>query len=270
MTAHLFAELDDRLLALLRSLSHDDWRRPTIVPKWNVHQVAAHMLDTALRRLSFGRDQSAGRLAPSSDAELADLVNGLNAQGVDVYGRLSPRMLISLSEVTLPQLHDYFLSLDPFAPSRIPVSWAGESESQNWFDIARELTERWHHQQQIRLAVDRPGIMTPRLYRPVLDCFMRGLPYGYRSVEAPEGVFVEVTVSGDCGGTWWLHRQPDRWSLVTRPDSSHVASRTIVPQDIAWRVFTRGIDRAQARGHTTIIGDQRLGLGVLGILAIVG
>ena len=61
-----------------------------------------------------------------------------------------------------------------------PVSWAGEQESANWFDIAREFTERWHHQQQIRLAVEKPGIMTREFYYPVLDCFMRALPYSYR------------------------------------------------------------------------------------------
>src|SRR5688572_32295034 len=45
------------------------------------------------------------------------------------------------------------------------------------FDTAREFTERWHHQQQIRLATNRPGIMTRELYYPVLDCFMRALPF---------------------------------------------------------------------------------------------
>jgi len=40
----------------------------------------------------------------------------------------------------------------------------------------RELTERWHHQQQIRQATGRAGIMTPELYHPALDCFMRRLP----------------------------------------------------------------------------------------------
>ena len=53
-----------------------------------------------------------------------------------------------------------------------------------WFDNARELTERWHHQEQIRLATNRPGIMTPLLYHPVLDTFLRGLPHAYREVTA--------------------------------------------------------------------------------------
>ena len=271
LTAHLFADLDARLLELLRSLSPDDWGRPTVVPKWNVRQVTAHLLDTALRRLSFARDEGGALAANSlSDRGLANLVNRMNAQGVEVYGRLSPPVLISLMEVMLPQLHHYFLSLDPLAPALIGVSWAGESASQNWFDIARELTERWHHQQQIRLALDRPGIMTPTLYAPVLECFMRGLPHAYGDLAAPAGVTVEITISGDCGGTWWLERQADRWSLVGQRAYADIVARTIVPQDIAWLVFTRGIDRAEALGRTSTVGDERLGRGVLNMLAIVG
>jgi hypothetical protein len=89
-------------------------------------------------------------------------------------------------------------SLDPFAPAVFNVSWAGEKQSLNWFDTARGLTERWHHQQQIRLATNRPSLLEPELYRPVLDCFMRGLPYLYGDVEAPRGTLVLVQVSGQC------------------------------------------------------------------------
>jgi uncharacterized protein (TIGR03083 family) len=271
LTAHLFPELDARLLELLRSLTDDEWMRATIVPKWNVKQIAAHLLDTALRRLTFGRDASGPRNSKLlTGGELTDLVNRLNAEGVEVYGRLSAPVLIALSEVALSQLHRYLQSLDPFAPAAFPVSWAGESESQNWFDIARELTERWHHQQQIRLSVDQPGIMTPALYSPVLDCFMRGLPHAYRDVEAPAGATVEVAILGECGGTWWLQRQPDRWSLVNRAAATDIVVKTTMPQEIAWRVFTKGIDRFEARRQTTIAGDERLGGAVLGVVAIVG
>ena len=56
LTAHLFPALDARLVELLRGLTPDDWNRPTIAPRWTVKDVAAHLLDTLLRRLSFGRD----------------------------------------------------------------------------------------------------------------------------------------------------------------------------------------------------------------------
>ena len=122
--------------------------------------------------------------SPQIDAsfDLVAFINRLNQEGVTIYGRLSPPVLISLMELASRESVAYHQSLDPFAPAKFGVSWAGEESSLNWFDTARELTERWHHQQQIRLAVNRPGILTQELYHPVLDCFMRALPYTYREI----------------------------------------------------------------------------------------
>ena len=271
VTAPLFEELDDKLIDLLESMNERDWTRATIVPRWNVKQVAAHLLDTALRRLSLDRD----REPPSADApriegpdDLTRLVNDLNARGVEVYGRLSGRVLISLLRVVCRDLREHFLSLDPMASATWGVSWAGEHHSPNWFDIAREFTERWHHQQQIRLAVDRPGIMTPRLYHPVLDTFMRALPYAYRTVPASSGDLVTVHIAGDCGGTWHLRKMPEGWALVD--DSEAAIASTTIPQDLAWRIFTKGMSYDEARRHVTIEGDEHAAAAVLKMIAIVG
>jgi uncharacterized protein (TIGR03083 family) len=270
LTAHLFEELDARLLELLESISPEEWRRSTIVPSWTVKQIAAHLLDTALRRLSFGRDRE--QMAPAvvrSDRDIADLVNGLNAKGVDTYGRLSPRVLISLTRAAVSELHGYFKTLDPMAPAAIGVSWAGEQQSLNWFDVARELTERWHHQQQIRLALGRPGILTPRLYGPVVDCFMRGLPHAYRSVTAARGDVATVEVTGDAGGTWHVVRDDDRWRLTAAPDPQRVVSRTTIPEEIAWQLFTKALSPEAARDRVAMTGDHRIGSTALRMVAIV-
>src|SRR5260370_29221075 len=104
-------------------------------------------------------------------------------------------------------------AIDPFARAGFAGSWAGEENSLNWFDTARELTERWHHQQQIRLATNRPGIMTPNLYHPVLDCFVHGLPFLYRDVDSPAGTAILLEISGDCGGRCFLSRGATGWTL---------------------------------------------------------
>ena len=98
-------------------------------------------------------------LAPKLDspAALGAYIDRLNAEGVAVYRRLSPAVLIALMEIACKQLADYHAARDPFAMAPYGVSWAGEEKSANWFDTAREYTERWHHQQQIRLAVPRLG-----------------------------------------------------------------------------------------------------------------
>ena len=286
LTAHLFPALDARLIELLRSLTSDDWELQTIAPRWKIKDVAAHLLDTQLRRLSFGRDGYMPSPAPTiaSDRDLVAFIDRLNAEGVIVYRRLSAAVLIAWMEQTSREAASYYASLDPMAPARIPVSWAGESVSANWFDVARDFTERWHHQQQIRLALcesartaQNPSadaarslraIMTPQLYHPVLDCFMRALPFHYRSMSAPSGTFLTIHVAGDCGGDWHLY-QDDSWRLVVEPVGRIVATVTI-PQDIAWRIFTKGIAREQAREQIRVTGDARLGTHVLDMLAIVG
>ncbi|HZQ90699.1 MAG TPA: maleylpyruvate isomerase N-terminal domain-containing protein [Terriglobales bacterium] len=269
-TAHLFPKLEALLLELLESLSPDDWLRPTLAPKWTVKDVAAHLLDTELRLLSMARDgYRREQPAIASNADLVAFVNRLNAEGVAVLGRLSPAVLVSLLRAASPQLCAYVASLDPFAPAAFGVSWAGEQQSANWFDTAREYTERWHHQQQIRLATNKPGAMTRELYFPVLDCFMRALPFAYRDVPVPAGTLVQVNVSGDAGGTWYLHRAPDAWKLLASAAGTKAAEVTI-PQEIAWRIFTKGIDRQSATQQMRFEGDAALGRPLLRAIAIVG
>jgi len=269
LTAHLFPKLDAMLLELLRSLTPEDWEKQTVSPKWKVKEVAAHLLDTPLRGVSIARDgylPEASRI--SSGIELAAYINRLNEEGVSLYRRLSPAVLISLMQVASQLLAEYHHSRDPDAGAPYGVSWAGEEKSSNWFDTAREFTERWHHQQQIRLAVNKPGIMTRELYYPVLDCFLRALPFAYRTVSAKPGTYVQINVSGECGGSWYLSRAEQAWQLTEEPLGDRL-SETTIPQEIAWRIFTKGIDRESALPQVKISGDTQLGLHALQMISIV-
>jgi uncharacterized protein (TIGR03083 family) len=269
LTAHLFPKLDGMLLDLLRSLGPADWEKQTVSPRWKVKDVAAHLLDTALRGVSIGRD---GYVAESpaihSPADLAAFINRLNHEGVTVYRRLSPAVLIALLEVAVKSLAELHASLDPDAMAPFGVSWAGEEKSANWFHTAREFTERWHHQQQIRFTVDKPGIMTRELYFPVLDCFLRALPFAYRGMSAKAGTYAQIIVSGECGGSWYLYRTEEAWQLVKNPLGKK-ASETIISQEIAWRIFTKGMSREAALSQVKVTGDAALGLHVLNMVSIV-
>jgi len=270
ITTHLFPKLERLLVELLRSLKPVEWEQQTIAPRWRVKDVAAHLLDTQLRGLSIARDAYSPE-GPTirTHEELAAFINRLNQEGVVIYRRLSPSVLISLMEFASEQSWRYHESLDPFAVACFGVSWAGEEKSANWFNTAREFTERWHHQQQIRLAVDKPGIMTRELYHPVLDCFMRALPFRYRAVTAEPGALAQFNISGECGGSWYLHRDAEVWKLIGAPFGKKI-SETTIPQEIAWRIFTKGIDRDSARAGVRVSGDTALGLHILGMISIVG
>lgn len=267
---HLLRKVDEKLIELLRSLSPSEWEAQTVAPRWQVRDVAAHLLDTVLRKLSLVRDSwYVENVNIQSPQDVVTLVNRLNEEGVTVYRRLSPSVLIDMMKLACEQSASFHESLDPFAEAAFGVSWAGEERSLNWFDTARELTERWHHQQQIRVATDRPGIMTRELYHPVLDCFLRGLPHLYRDTEAPSGTVLLVEISGECGGKWFLSRNNGKWELV-KEAGAELAARVTIPQEIAWRVFTKGIDRDSARAQIKFEGDPHLANRVLDLTAIVG
>ena len=269
-TAHLFPKLEGMLIELLRSLAPQEWEKQTLAPKWKVKDVTAHLLDTQLRKLSVCRDRRPLETPKStSQADLVALIDSLNADGVEKYSQLSPGELISRMELASRESAEYHQSLDPFAPAMFPVSWAGEEKSANWFDTAREFTERWHHQQQVRTAVEKPGIMTREFYYPVLDCFLRALPYAYRTVPGKRGTLAQFNISGACGGSWYLFRGIDAWRLVSSAMGERV-SETTIPQEIAWRIFTKGIAREAAKARVHVAGNSQIGLHVLEMVSIVG
>jgi hypothetical protein len=95
------------------------------------------------------------------------------------------------------------------------------------------------------------------------------LPHLYRDTEAPSGTVLSVEISGECGGQWFLSREKGKWELV-KETSAEFAARVTIPQEIAWRVFTKGIDRDPAREQIEVEGDPNLGNRVLELTSIVG
>jgi uncharacterized protein (TIGR03083 family) len=265
-----FPGLHTELMGLLRGLEPADWSRPTACALWSVKDIAAHLLDTGLRRLSSDRDgrDSAPDEAISTYPELVAYLNRLNADWIGAARRLSPRVLMDLLDAAAPQVHAHFLSLNPQARARFGVAWAGEESSPVWFDIGREYTERWLHQQQIREAVGAPGLTSRQWLNPALDVFVRALPFTYRAVEAEPGRSVQVEVGGEAGGVWTLVRDPREWSLFSGVDNNPT-TRVSLDQDAAWKLFSKSLSPEAARQRVRLEGDRRLGEPMLGALAVM-
>ena len=268
-TIHLFPVLEEQLIQLLHSLKAEEWNRPTIAKLWTVKDVAAHLLDGNIRVLSMVRDNYTGDPPGNifSNEDLVGYLNGLNADWVQAMKRVSPQALTALLEITGKQYCQQLALLDPFAPAIFSVSWAGETNSINWFHIAREYTERWHHQQQIRDAVGKPAIMTRELYHPVLDTFMMALPYTYRNTEAKENTVIKISVSGEAGGDWFIIKK-ENWELV-KTNNLPVTAHTIINGDIAWKLFTKSWRRKEVMEYVSIEGDAVLGAPVLDMIAVM-
>jgi hypothetical protein len=270
-TAELFPVLSQRLVELLRSLMPDEWHRPTISSRRNVKDIASHLLDGSLRRLSLQRDGYPG-VQQRHDEPLMDFLNRLNDEWEIGARRLSPKLLIDLIEWADLQLAELFQSLDPNAPAIFPVAWAGEEESENWMDIAREFTEKWHHTQQIFDATNRPStIMDRRLGGPCLDIFMRALPYTFRNVEAAAGSTVSILVDGEAGGSWHIVKQTDSWMQVG--DGPLYPSATVrMDQETAWKLVTKRRTREAIQRefpYIQITGDEYLASPVLEMVSVM-
>lgn len=262
----LFPEERAALLALLASLTPEQWDAPTACAGWSVKDIAAHLLADDLGRLSRGRDGYRGH-GPRPDEPLLTFIDRQNAEWVIAARRLSPRVLIDLLDHTGAETQAYFAALDPFALGG-PVNWAGPEPAPIWLDLAREYTERWHHQQHIRDAVGAPSLTTPRLFAPVLATFVRALPVTFRSVAAPGRTVVALRIAGESGGDWAVVGERADWSLFAG-DPPVPDTRVTLDQETAWRLFTKGITSEAAERRARIEGDQALGQILLQTVAII-
>lgn len=273
-TAHLFAELDKHLISLLKSLTPEDWEKPTVAGVWKVRDIAAHLLDGNIRVISMYRD---GHFtAPDREIngydDLVAYLNELNAEWVKACRRVSPALLTELLESTGTQYSSIIQQQDLDADSIFSVAWAGEAVSKNWFHIAREYTEKWHHQQQIRDAVgttaSREGIMTPRLFRPLIETFLRGLPHTYRHTRAPAGTTVHISVMLHEPLEWYLVKTSTGWMIEETAAKAPEASVTL-DADLAWKLFTKAIRPDEALAKAYLTGDKELAGITLNLIAVM-
>jgi uncharacterized protein (TIGR03083 family) len=270
-TRALFRPVSSELVTLIRALPPSDWERPTIAGSWVVRDVVAHLVDLMFRRLSFHRD----RMMPpppsrpiTGERDFVDFINGLNADWVGSSKRLSPRVLSDLLDKAATDLAGFFEELPRDAPALFGVSWAGEQTSEGWFDVGREFTELWHHQEQIRLAVGAPSLSDPRFLHAVLEIAARGLPHAFRGISAEPGATVSVTATGPAGGQWTLTRDVGGWTIQSG-EPERATTRVRLSDESAWRLLFNALGADAAREVVQIEGRQDLAVPFLEARSIV-
>lgn len=271
-TLHLFPGERAALLELLQNLTPAEWEAPTACPGWSVKDVAGHLLGDDVGRLARGRDDFANPdfatgLDLSTLPGLIAAIDRQNALWVEGMRRVSPRLLIELLRLTGEETFAWFSTLD-LAGIGGPVDWVGPQPAPIWLDVAREYTERWVHQQHIRDAVGRPGLKERRWFAPVLATFVLALPRALAGSDAPQGTSVRLAITGEAGGAWTARREADSWRIA--PDAiGNVHAEVELDAETAWRLFTRGMTRDEARSSARVQGDRRLGEAVFDMVSIL-
>lgn len=268
IVAHLFAQLRDELINLLKSLQPDEWERPTACAGWSVKDVALHILGDDIGLLSWQRDGFTQRDSFAGWDDLVGWINQRNAEWVGAARRFSTTLLCDLLRCTGDMVNAFVLSLKPeeLGP---PVNWAGDDPAPKWLGIAREFTEYWMHHQHIAEAVRRTSARRGEIYGPVLDTFCRALPHAYRATDAPPGTVVTLRILGEAGGDWHVRRNAEGWALYREVDGAAACTVTMNPQTV-WQRFTKGISPDEARQQATIEGQAALAEPLLQTVAIIG
>jgi uncharacterized protein (TIGR03083 family) len=254
-----------RLHELVDDLGDDEWHRPTVCPGWDVADIVAHLIGDDLGRLS--RTHDGVDPAPRADEDLPAYLDRINEEWVVAFRRLSPAVLVSLLGAAGSEVVELWDALGLDAPTG-GVSWAGLDDGPAWMDLARDTTEYWIHEQQIREAVDRPH-RDPDELVAIIGVLSRGLPFALRAVDAPGDVVV-VTRADDLGVGWAVERRDGRWwwagAAETDPAAAPYATVT-GPGQAWWRRWTR--HPAGTRDLFTAAGAPAAAQAVIDHLAII-
>ncbi|MFD2035729.1 maleylpyruvate isomerase N-terminal domain-containing protein [Belliella marina] len=269
-TLALFPILDRMLIELLSSLTEEEWEVQTVAKLWKVKDVASHLLDGNLRALSISRDGFVGEKPENINSyqDLVSYLNGLNLAWTNATKRLSTRVLVNLLESSGKEYYEHLQTLNPSDQAVFSVAWAGEDVSPNWFHIAREYTEKFLHQQQIRDAVNKPGLMTKELFYPFIDTLMYAFPYTFQNISAKSGTVVSMVIPSEIGGMWNIVNTENGWEL-NKDRQPNPSAQIIIKPEIAWKLFSKSWKPEQVISEVEIKGDGFLAKHALSMVAVM-
>jgi uncharacterized protein (TIGR03084 family) len=195
----LRADLGDEqrsLDAVVAAITREQWRTPTPSPGWSVADQIGHLT-------FFDASATTAIVDPERfGAELAELLAGATAQGIDEYTLgafrgLSPGQQLGAWRANRERLDQAAATLG----EDTRVVWYGPSMSARSFLTAR-LMETWAHGVDVvdALGVHRPASARLR-HVAQLGYITRGWSYTVRGEKPPEGE-VRVELTGPSGELW--------------------------------------------------------------------
>ncbi|WP_281616466.1 maleylpyruvate isomerase N-terminal domain-containing protein [Flammeovirga sp. SubArs3] len=253
-----FPALEEKLFELLDGLSEEEWLAQTVAKKWVVKDVVAHLYDGNIRTLSGLRDgHKPEPPVIESYQDLLDFLNQLNADWVLAMKRVSPQMLVEFLKHTSRPFCEYYASLDLNAKAEFSVAWAGEMESKNWMHIAREYTEKFLHQQQIRDAVGKQGIINEEFFVPFLEVCMYALPHTLRETSTTSGHSIQLSITGEINKDWYVVFDGQKWNLTLTPKD--IVTIIEIDAYASWKLFSKSLRPVDLEEKISITGNKDLG-----------
>ena len=250
----------DDLTTLLEDVAGEDWARPTDLPGWDVHAVAAHTAH--LESLLAGAEHE--QVEIGEPAHVRGALGQFTEQGVVARRGRTPDELINEIRSSATIRHTALLSeppTDPTAPAPSVFGLIG-------WDTHRLLRNRpldvWMHEQDVRRAFDRPGNLESPAAVHTADYLAESLGFVVgKRVGAPTGTTVRLEVAehapqavtvGDDGRA--------------RPADPAAVPDACLAMDRESFIVLAGGRRQPPAGAVVLTGDEELGHRVLAGLAV--
>ncbi len=135
-------------------------------------------------------------------------------------------------------------------------------ERQGEKSITIEYVNRWLTLQKIFNALNKQTLLQPNYYRPYLDLILSKLPKQFQKKEANLGDVLKVEIVGKAGGVWSIVKKNNEW-VSTSDDNINPKALIYIDQQIAWLLFSGGINPTDAGQYYQINGDVNLASYVL-------
>lgn len=271
-TLHLFQDLNQELIYFLADLKPEEWLLPSPIDGRTIKDLASHLIDGSLRRISMQRDHyfEADTKIPQNHNELVELIQNKNNEWILATRRLSSRILVEMLKKYEQEVYELYCRLKPEDEALFSVSWAGQKKSPNWFDIARDYSEKWHHQMQMRMASGRNLLISERFLTPLYETLLLGLPEQLnRNALAITEHILEVEIFGEIRLRKRLINNGSHWDFF---ENFEEEANTIVkvPASIGWILFTN-TDRNKEKyiGQIQFTGNELLAKSVLYLTAVM-
>ncbi len=253
----LFEDVWRDIASLCDGLSDDEWNRPTECPGWSVKDNVSHMIGT--ERMLMGEKPAA---TDAADAPyVRNDIGKANELWIASYRDATGKeVLDEFRSVTARRL-DALRALSPEEWNREGFTPEGPGPYRQFMEI--RVFDCWYHDQDIREALDRPGM----LEGAVADLSLGRIPrkgLGY-VVGKKAGAPPNSTVVFEIVGT------PEMVATIAVPPEGRATLLDTVPADPTVRItldrrtFGRlaggrwNGDLARTRGAVRVDGDAALG-----------
>ena len=78
---------------------------------------------------------------------------------------------------------------------------------------------------------------------------------------------MRLVITGDAGGTWSARRANNRWELIA--EGAPAVATVTLDQDLAWRLFTKGVRPAEAIERIDVSGNYGLARPIIEMVTIL-